>query len=252
MNVKNIPILDSQWLAINDSSYAEASFSSRKKNRYQKGRKNVQVSPMTSTGPRVDIYSNDHFATMGIRFCLEKYPGLRLSMHNDIDSALYQVQLHLGILIIINPSDEEFYCILKMFITDISHELHSHIVIVSDRHGPFMNKLSCGTGAFSYLSLTNSIPVMNDEMDKLFDNYINGYWAFDENHDLRCILSARERAIVLLLADNYTCLQIANHLGMNIKTVYYHKSVAMKKFSIEKKIEEAWLLFAIRSGVLNL
>lgn len=246
MNIMNLPIWDSQWLTTMDNPRDSASFSPTKRNRSLRSRKRVPVESLNNSNFFVGIYSKNHYATMGIRFCLEKYSGLRLGMHNNPRVAFHQMCLHQGYLVIINPNDDDFTCILKLIIENEEKIVRGNVIVISERHTRFMQKLSEETGFFQFLPMSIDLSLMVSIIDELFllrKNRIQNTYQ---------VLNVREREIIKMLAENKTVRQIACRLGINIKTVYYHKSVTMKKFNVESKMEETWLLSLVKMGVFNL
>ena len=62
-------------------------------------------------------------------------------------------------------------------------------------------------------------------------------------------LTAREREVLLLIADGYTTREIARKLGISFKTAAAHRANLMKKLKIH---DTAHLVrSAIRSGLLE-
>jgi DNA-binding NarL/FixJ family response regulator len=63
------------------------------------------------------------------------------------------------------------------------------------------------------------------------------------------LLTAREREIVQLLAEGNTCRQVADALGLSIKTADTHRSKIMRKLGIHS-IREL-VLFAVRNNIIQ-
>lgn len=63
-------------------------------------------------------------------------------------------------------------------------------------------------------------------------------------------LTEREREILRLVAEGYTCREIAKPLFISVKTVETHKANIMEKLNLHRRAE--LVHYAIRKGILQL
>lgn len=84
--------------------------------------------------------------------------------------------------------------------------------------------------------------VVENSMERLRRAHNNG-----SNSDA---LTEREREILRLVAEGYTCREIAKPLFISVKTVETHKANIMEKLNLHRRAE--LVHYAIRNGILQL
>jgi two-component system response regulator NreC len=82
------------------------------------------------------------------------------------------------------------------------------------------------------------------------DNFLNKSKSKHELAPGDVSLTDREREVLTLLAEGYTCREIADNLIISIKTVETHKANIMKKLNLHKRAE--LVRYAISRGMLRL
>jgi len=82
------------------------------------------------------------------------------------------------------------------------------------------------------------------------DNYMEKLWRRHDPSSSHGSLTDREREILKLLAEGYTCREIAKPLFISAKTVETHKANIMEKLNLHKRNE--LVRYAIRKGILQI
>jgi len=82
------------------------------------------------------------------------------------------------------------------------------------------------------------------------ENYMDRFKRTNQNAMNSDSLTEREREILKLVAEGYTCREIAKPLFISVKTVETHKANIMEKLNLHRRAE--LVNYAIRKGILQL
>jgi len=85
--------------------------------------------------------------------------------------------------------------------------------------------------------------------DLLLDGYLNGGCERSDEHPPAPGLTIREREVVQLLAEGSSTKQVAQVLGLSVKTAETHRSNVMRKLRLHSLSE--LVLYAVRNGIVS-
>ena len=100
--------------------------------------------------------------------------------------------------------------------------------------------IRCVHSGGTYLSSSVTGPVVRDLVNRVEN----------DTHALPCVLSAREREVLQLIAEGYTNREVAKALFISVKTVEAHRAHIMQKLNIHDVAK--LVKYAIQKGLVDL
>lgn len=198
--------------------------------------KNPNISQLTN----VMLVCTDNFASAGIRYILQTLSNLRFNQINDFTDIVARAESFNSDVIIMVPNTcLEKHMAFKTIVSLRQQLLKARILVIGPEDDPL-----CHMGAvwqFSYLNATTT----PDTFDRTIDRILNR--PVTKALHPRKLLTQQQWHTLTLISQGLKLSQVADVMHVSIKTIYTHKLRAMKRLGIKTRIQEAWIMEAVKS-----